>query len=232
MDYEFIIMTCLLILCFYIRTTYGIAFLTFWLVVGLFGFFFTSNGMDLGLEYIEKSDIFFECFQGDYQTLYNKLSLFHTIRKKFRLPQCFKPFGIFYDNPEKDKKCRAVIGIIVEQKEKNEKYKEYIDKDFREYMKENKFKIDTISKTNCLHGLYDTMFSVMYSFVFIAKIYIKMINLKFFTRLYNPKWKDSHIKNARKNYKKKSGVLEIYDHKIIKFYIPLENEDGFSFFSQ
>ena len=99
-------------------------------------------------------------------------------------------------------------------------------------MKENKFKIDTISKTNCLHGLYDTMFSVMYSFVFIAKIYIKMINLKFFTRLYNPKWKDSHIKNARKNYKKKSGVLEIYDHKIIKFFIPLENEDGFSFFSQ
>ena len=169
----------------------------------------------------------------NYESLYQKLSTFHSIKRKFKLPNCFKPFGIFYDNPyhTKENKDRAVIGILLNLNEKDELYKEYNDKDFREYMKDNKYKNSKVEKTKCLLCCYDSLFSVMNSFVFIAKIYIKMVNLKFFTRLYNPRWRESQIKVARKKYKKKCGVFEIYDHKKMKFFIPLENEDNIYFYS-
>ena len=43
-----------------------------------------------------------------------------------------------------------------------------------------------------------------------------MTNLKFFARMYNPNWKDNHIKVARKNYKKKvtnnTYTIHLYDN--------------------
>lgn len=233
MDYELIILLFISFLCFYIKITYGIIFTIFWITVSLFGFFLSSNGIYFNLENLDKSEIFYESFQGNYESLYQKLSTFHSIKRKFKLPNCFKPFGIFYDNPchTKENKDRAVIGILLNLNEKDEFYKEYNDKDFREYMKDNKYKNSKVEKTKCLLCCYDSLFSVMNSFVFIAKIYIKMVNLKFFTRLYNPRWRESQIRVARKKYKKKCGVFEIYDHKKMKFFIPLENEDNIYFYS-
>lgn len=232
MDYEFLIMTAITILCFYVRLKYGIICLFLWIFFSMFGFFFTSNGLDMILEPLSKSEIFYKKFVGDYQTLYSKLSQFHSIKRKFRLPLCFKPFGIFYDNPEeqKDGKCRCIFGILLDVENKQKDFKDFNDQEFRNYMKENEFSYGEIPKTECIYGIYDCFFSVMNSFIFIAKIYIKMTNLKFFTRMYNPKWKDGHMKKARKSYKKKCGVLEIYDHKVMRFYIPISSEDNFFFY--
>ena len=228
MDYELLILLGISALCFYIKIKYGIIFIVFITFVLVFGFFFTSNGMDLVLEDIEQAVMYYKSYTGDYELMYPKFKEFHIIRKKFKLNESYKPCGVFYDNPEKDKKekLRAVIGIIDTKCESLNN-----NNDFSVYMKDNGYKKTVISKTQCVIGIYDCFFSVMKSFIFIAKIYIKMTNLKFFARMYNPNWKDNHIKVARKNYKKKVGILEVYDHKQMRFYIPLKNEEMFYLYS-
>lgn len=231
MDYELLILSSLLLLCFWVKILYGIYFLIFWIIVAGFGFFFSCNGIYITSEYFPQSDIMYECFMGDYTSLYAKLSLFHSIRKKFRLPSCYKPFGIFYDNPKSSKKKahRAIIGILCDTDEKNKSFKDYNDSDFKNYMRDNNFKQSSIDKTKCIYGDYETYLSIKTSLVFIAKIYIQIVNQKFFIRMYNPKWKESGIKAAKQNYKKHFGVLEVIDEKIIKFYVPVENERNFLF---
>ena len=174
----------------------------------LFNFFFTTFGMNVILEDFPESDLFYISKKCNYNDLYQNLKEFHNIQKKFRLPHTYKPFGIFYDNPAKNKnkldKLRSIIGIIKkrddEKIENKKKEKEFNDEEFKKYMKTNNYKYITLSKCKCIIGEYDIVLSIMNWFIFIAKIYIKNINQKFFTRIYNPEWKDSNIKNARRNY--------------------------------
>lgn len=231
MDYELIILSCLLLLCFWIKILYGIYFLIFWISVTAFGFFFSCNGIHITTQDFPQSDIFYECFQGDYSTLYAKLSVFHSIRKKFHLPSCYKPFGIFYDNPKTSKKKshRAIIGILCDNEEKNKSFKDYQDSDYIGYMKDKDYKKSSIDQAKCLYGDYEAYVSIKNSFVFIAKVYIQIANQKFFIRLYNPKWKESVVKVAKINYKKHYGVLEVFDEKVVKFYIAVEDEGNFLF---
>ena len=211
MNYEAIILLSIACLGFYIKIKYGIIITSFWLMSILFNFFFTTFGMNVILEEFPESDLFYISKKGNYNDLYQYLKEFHIIQKKFKLPYTYRPFGIFYDNPAKNKnkldKLRSIIGIIKkrddEKIENKKKEKEFNDEEFKKYMKSNNYKSITLSKCKCVIGDYESIISLMNCFVFIAKIFISNINQKFFTRLYNPEWKDSNIKNARRNCNKK-----------------------------
>ena len=245
MDYELLIILAINGLCFYIKFKYGIIFLIFWIFLLIIGFFFSTNGIEVTLGNFEENEIFYISKKGEYDNLYSELKTFHLIKNKFKLPITYKPFGIFYDNPDKSeqKNNRCIIGIIHNLKKETDEKNEIIfsnrkkeddnnfnDNDFRIYMKENHYKNITIPKTKCIIGFYESFFSVMNSFNFISKIYIKWTNAKFFARLYNPRWKSSQIKLARRNYNKKEGVLEIYDNHIMKFFVSIENKNNFNLF--
>ena len=245
MGYELLIILAINGLCFYIKFKYGIIFLIFWIFLLIFGFFFSTNGIEVTIGNFEENEIFYISKKGEYDNLYSELKTFHLIKNKFKLPITYKPFGIFYDNPDKSeqKNNRCIIGIIHNLKKETDEKNEIIfsnrkkeddnnfnDNDFRIYMKENHYKNITIPKTKCIIGFYESFFSVMNSFNFISKIYIKWTNAKFFARLYNPRWKSSQIKLARRNYNKKEGVLEIYDNHIMKFFVSIENKNNFNLF--
>ena len=244
MDYELLIILAINGLCFYIKFKYGIIFLIFWIFLLIFGFFFSTNGIEVTIGNFEENEIFYISKKGEYDNLYSELKTVHLIKNKFKLPITYKPFGIFYDNPDKSeqKNNRCIIGIIHNLKKETDEKNEIIfpnkkeddnnfnDNDFRIYMKENHYKNITIPKTKCIIGFYESFFSVMNSFNFISKIYIKWTNAKFFARLYNPRWKSSQIKLARRNYNKKEGVLEIYDNHIMKFFVSIENKNNFNLF--
>ena len=229
MNYEALFLILISGLAFYIKIKYGIVIITFWLISLIFNFFFTTFGMDVNLEEIPESEIFYISKKSNYDNLYQNLNIFHNIQKKFKLPYTYKPFGIFYDNPAKNKnkldKLKSLIGIIKYKNDQKENDKEkYNDEEFKKYMKSQNYKSITIPKCKGIFGEYESLISIMNSFVFLAKIYIKNINQKFFTRIYNPEWKDANIKNARRNYNKKCGVLEIFDHKKMIIFIPTEDD--------
>jgi len=238
MNYEVIILLSIACLGFYIKIKYGIIIISFWLISILFNFFFTTFGMNVILEDFPESDLFYISKKCNYNDLYQYLKEFYIIQKKFKLPYEYKPFGIFYDNPAKNKnkldKLRSIIGIIKKREEEKienkKKEKEFNDEEFKKYMKSNNYKSITLSKCKCIIGEYDIVLRIMNWFIFIAKIYIKNINQKFFTRIYNPEWKDSNIKNARRNYNKKCGVLEIFGNEKIELFIPTENDKNFNLY--
>ena len=238
MNYEAIILLLIAGLGFYIKIKYGIIIVSFWLISILFNFFFTTFGMNVMLEEFPESDLFYISKKGNYEDLYQYLKEFHIIQKKFKLPYTYKPFGIFYDNPAKNKnkldKLKSIIGIIKkrddEKIENKKKEKEFHDEEFKKYMKSNNYKSITLSKCKCIIGDYDLVISLMNCFIFIAKIFIKNINQKFFTRLYNVEWKDSNIKIARRNYNKKCGVLEIFGNEKMELFIPIENDKNFNLY--
>ena len=239
MNYEPIILFSIACLGFYIRIKYGIIIIAFWIISLLSNFFLTTFGISITLKEIPESEVFYISKKGDYETLYSNMKKFHTIRKKFKLPSIYKPFGIFYDNPQKNKnkldKLKSVIGIISikdidENENKNEKKIEYNDQEFKKYMKSQNFKSMNLPKCKGIYGDYETIFSIIYNFIFIIRIYVRNINQKFFTRLYNPEWKDANIKNARRNYNKKCGVLEIFESKKLNLFIPTEKEKNFNLY--
>ena len=238
MNYEAIILLSIACLGYYIKIKYGIIITSFWLMSILFNFFFTTFGMNVILEEFPESDLFYISKKGNYNDLYQYLKEFHIIQKKFKLPYTYRPFGIFYDNPAKNKnkldKLRSIIGIIKnrddEKIENKKKEKEFNDEEFKKYMKSYNYKSITLSKCKCVIGDYELIISLMNCFVFIAKVFINNINQKFFTRLYNPEWKDSNIKNARRNYNKKCGVLEIFGNEKMELFIPIENDKNFNLY--
>ena len=235
MNYEAIILILISGLAFYIKIKYGIILLSFWLLSTLFNFFLTTFGMNINLGEMPESEIFYISKKENYDNLYSNLSTFHTIQKRFNLPDIYKPFGVFYDNPNKNKnkldKLKSIIGIIIYTDKESEKEKEkFDDKEFKKYMKEQSFKSITLPKCKGIIGEYESFASIKNSFIWIAKIYIGNINQKFFTRLYNPEWKDANIKNAKRNYNKKCGVLEIFDHKKMNIFIPTENDKIFNLY--
>ena len=237
MNYEAIILILLAALGFYIKIKYGIIIISLWLISILFNFFFTTFGMYVTLEEIPECELFYISKKSDYNNLYYYLKEYYNIRKKFKLPNSFKPFGIFYDNPAKNKnkldKMKSIIGIIKireEEKIEEKENKNFNYEEFKKYMKSNDYKSIVISKSKGILGEYESILSIMLSFIFIAKIYIKNINQKFFTRIYNPEWKDVNIKNARRNYNKKCGVLEIFSSGKITLFIPTQNDKLFNLY--
>ena len=237
MNYEAIILILLTILGFYIKIKYGVIIISFWLISILFNFFFTTFGMNVTLEEIPESEIFYISKKSDYNKLYPCLKEYYSIRKKFNLPNSFKPFGIFYDNPSKNKnkldKMKSVVGIITNKDEEKMwgKYnKNFNYEEFKKYMKSNNYKSIIINKSKGILGEYESIASLMISFIFIARIYIKNINQKFFTRIYKPEWKDANIKNARRNYNKKCGILEIFSSGKITLFIPTQDDKLFNLY--
>ena len=237
MNYEAIILILLAALGFYIKIKYGIIIISLWLISILFNFFFTTFGMYVTLEEIPECELFYISKKSDYNNLYYYLKEYYNIRKKFKLPNSFKPFGIFYDNPAKNKnkldKMKSIIGIIKireEEKIEEKENKNFNYEEFKKYMKSNDYKSITINKSKGILGEYESILSIMLSFIFIAKIYIKNINQKFFTRIYNPEWKDVNIKNARRNYNKKCGVLEIFSSGKITLFIPTQDDKLFNLY--
>ena len=237
MNYEVIILLSIACLGFYIKIKYGIIIISFWLISLLFNFFFTTFGMNIYLEEMPECELFYISKKTDYNTLYPYLNEFKNIQKKFKLPSTYKPFGIFYDNPIKNKnkldKLKSVIGIVkINQDEKNEEKKEikFNDEEFKKYMKSQNYKTITLSKCKGVFGEYEAITGIIIVFIFISKIYIKNINQKFFTRLYNPQLKDAKIKNARRNFNIKCGVLEFFENNNIQLFIPIENDKYFNIY--
>jgi hypothetical protein len=243
----------LVILFFFSTYKYTIIFLLFWIFIYLFGFFLTSIGMDIDLVKLENSEIYYQEYTGDYAKLFSRLSEFNKIKRKFKL-SCneYSPFGIFYDDPFNVadlNKCRAVVGIIkhpekfissldpnfknIENKSIQNKNSETNEKELKEYLKNQNFKFTRLLDSQCIQGSYLSMFSVQNSlFIWISKLITEMSNLKFFRRLYLPKWKENKIKVARLNYKKHCGVINIIREGEINLYIPVENEKDFFFHSE
>lgn len=224
---------------------YAMGFLIFIIFIYLFGFFFTSIGLDVDLVKLDNSEIYFQEYTGDYDKLYAKLREYNAIKKKFKLSsKIYNPFGIFYDDPDiQDRhKCRAVIGVIRNLKGEGDadtntdagaglraltSFSE-IPIELKEYFKQNKFTFNILPETQCIYGSYHSIFSIQSSFfLFLSKLIIELTNAKFFRRLFIPKWKENKIKIARNNYKKHFGVLEIIKNGKLEFYIPTEKEKEF-----
>ena len=233
MNYETIFLLLLSSLGFYIKIKYGIIISSFWLISILSNFFLTTWGIYMNVEENGECEIIYISQKGDYNNLYQYLTDFYTIKNKFKLPDVYKPFGIFYDNPLKNKnkldKMRSLIGIIKYDKDNEELKKiKFEDEEFKRYMKEQNYKIMSLPKCKGIICEYETSFKILNYFTFVSKIYIKNITQKFFTRLFNPEWKDSNIKNARRNYNKKCGILEVYDKYKMNIFIPTLNEKYFN----
>ena len=120
MNYETIFLILFAALGFYIKIKYGIIITAFWLTSILFNFFLTTWGIFMNVEENGECELIYVSKKGDYNNLYQNLNEFYTIKKKFKLPDIYKPFGIFYDNPIKNKnkleKMRSIIGIIKYEK--------------------------------------------------------------------------------------------------------------------
>ena len=236
MNIEVILLFTLSCIGLYVKIKYGLIIIAFWLISLISNFFLTTFGMMITVKEIPESEIFYISKKSNYENLYPYLKEFRTIKKKFNLPCIYKPFGIFYDNPAKNQnkldQLRCVIGIIAikDNENENEKKIEYDDKKFKEYMKSQNFKSINLPKCKGIFGEYESILSIINSFLFIAKLYIRNINQKFFTRLYNPEWKNTYIKNARRNYNKKYGILEIMDNKKMNIFIPTEKEKHFNIY--
>jgi hypothetical protein len=223
-----ILFTITLVLTFF-SIKYGIIFLIFWIALYLFAFFCTSLGLDIDLQNLNASEIYFQEYTGDYNDIYIKLNEYNAIRKKFKLDsEKYLPFGIFYDDPTKVsniKECRAVIGIYKEKSgEKN--------KELEQYLKDNGFKFDSLPEAQCVIGSYNSLFSLQNSFIFVAKLIIELTSIKFIRRIFVPKWKEKTIKTAKLNYAKNTGVMELIKHGKIELYIPVEKERYFFLHSQ
>ena len=235
MNYETIFLILFAAFGFYIKIKYGLIIIGFWLFSVLFNFFLTTWGIYMNVEENEECELIYISKKSDYNDLYPCFNDFYKIKKKFKLPDIYKPFGIFYDNPLKNKnkldKMRSVIGIIKYDKDEEElKGVKFNDEEFKKYMKEQNYKIISLRKSKGIICEYDTSFRLLHNFGFISKIYIKNITQKFFTRLFNPEWKDSNVKVARKNYNKKCGILEIYDKYKMTIFIPTVNDKYFNIF--
>ena len=233
MSYETIFLILFASLGFYIKIKYGIIISLFWLISILFNFFLTTWGIYMNVEDNEECEIIYINKKGDYNNLYQYLNEFNKIKKMFKLPDIYKPFGIFYDNPLKNKnkldKMRSIIGIIKYEKYNEELKKiKFNDEKLKIYLKESNYKISFLHKCKGIICEYESTFKILGNFIFISKIYIKNITQKFFTRLFNPEWKDSNIKNARRNYNKKCGILEIYDKYKMRIFIPTINDKYFN----
>ena len=124
MSYETIFLILFASLGFYIKIKYGIIISLFWLISILFNFFLTTWGIYMNVEDNEECEIIYINKKGDYNNLYQNFTEFYSIKKKFNLPDIYKPFGIFYDNPVKNKnkldKMRSIIGIIKYEKDNEE----------------------------------------------------------------------------------------------------------------
>ena len=235
MNYETIFLILFAAFGFYIKIKYGLIIVGFWLTSVLFNFFLTTWGIYMNVEENEECELIYISKKSDYNDLYPCLNDFYKIKKKFKLPDIYKPFGVFYDNPLKNKnkldKMRSVIGIIKYDKDEEELKKiKFNDEEFKKYMKEQNYKIISLRKSKGIICQYDTSFRLLHNFRFISKIYIKNITQKFFTRLFNPEWKDSNVKVARKNYNKKCGILEIYEKYKMTIFIPTVNDKYFNIF--
>ena len=51
----------------------------------------------------EKNEIYYQYYKGDYNSLYSYQNKFSKIKKEYKLPDYYKPFGIFYEDPKKKK---------------------------------------------------------------------------------------------------------------------------------
>ncbi len=211
----------------FVNIKYAIYFAIFVICIYLFGFFFTSIGLDIHYYDLKKGTLYYHEYTGDYDKLYSKLSDYRKIKRQFKLDsETYNPFGIFYDDPtevqDKDK-CRAVIGIYKEG-DKN------LTNELKTYVKHCKFIKTNIKETKCIFGCYFSFFSIVNSFEFIAKLIIDLTNSKFFRQLFLGRWKENKIKIIRNNYKKHYGVIEVFREGKLEFYLPTEKGDEKNFF--
>ena len=189
---------------------------------------------------LERNEIFYQYFKGDYTKLYSKLDDFKKIKKQFHLPEIYKPFGIFYENPKhkNNSNNKCLIGIIKyknkETDEKGEllikeivKENNYDDSAFKEYMQKNDYRRTFIQKTNCIIGIYQFLLSTLVHLVSFNKIFITFTNMKFFSYLFHRDLPEEHFEKARSNYKKEVGVLIIYGKNSNRYFIPIDKEKNF-----
>ena len=233
MNYENIILILIASLAFYIKIKYGLVITGFWLLTKISNFFLTTFGIYMDLKENLECELIYISKKSDYNDLYPNFNEFYSIKKKFKLPDIYKPFGIFFDNPLRNKnkldKMRSAIGIIKYDKDNEELKKlKFNEEEFKKYMQEQNYKIVSLPKCKGIISEYDSSFKIIHTFIFISKIYITNITQKFFTRLFNPDWKDSNIKIARRNYNKKCGILEIYEKYKMSIFIPTVNDKYFN----
>lgn len=189
----------------------------------------------------EKNEVFYQYYKGDYNSLYSYQNKFSKIKKEYKLPDYYKPFGIFYEDPKKKNNLnnKCLIGIIIYKnietnekgesltKELNIKNDNFDDTSFKEYMQKNDYRRAFIQKTNCVIGVYQFLFKTLLSHISFSKIYISLTNMKFFSHLFHRELPDENLKKARANYKKEVGVLIIYGKNSNRYFIPIDKEKNF-----
>lgn len=240
MDLTFITLFFAGIIILMLNVKYGIIFFLL-LMFCIFGLpFFTTIETVFSQGNFERNEIFYQYFKGDYSTLYSKQSDFKKIKKQFNLPEIYKPFGIFYENPKHKNNLnnKCLIGIIKyknkETDEKGEllikeivKENNYDDSAFKEYMQKNDYRRAFIQKTNCVVGVYKFLFSTLLRQISYHKIYISLTNMKFFSHLFHRELSEEHFVKAKLNYKKEVGILIIYGNEATRYFIPIDKEKNF-----
>lgn len=238
-----------LLLILFSTLKYILIYVFFILFVYLFGFFFTTMGMDIDVEKWENSIFIYKETTGEYDLIHNKIEEFYRmysiisksnkeISKSLYKNKYIYPFGIFYDNPIKLEKAknksklnmRSAYGLII-RKDIGEKEDSYnvIESTCINYLMNEGYQKKIIKDIEFLKGNYFSYFNILFSYGFIRKLLVNSAISKFFTRLYNPKWKESRIRKARNSYKKNYGLIVIPLINQVEVLIPIENEQSLYF---
>ena len=132
----------------------------------------------------------------------------------------FSIFGFYYDNPKNvidSKKCRCVVGLMLESKS-NQRYYNEVNEDLVNKFMEEGLKHKKIKECKCIMAKYP--YENFMSIIFAIK--------KFYSNLEIKLKEKEFIKKYNLNLElKKTSSVEIYKNNCLEFCIPLEKAEQF-----
>lgn len=225
-DIEFYILFSITILAMVIKTSYGIIMICLMFFVYATNFFFTTYGLYTDTKLMENKVLFYKTkkTKENYSEAYSNLSEYYNIIKTLNLDNNkYLPCGVFFDDPSiKDKNnsklLRYCYGLLLDRIN--------YSKDLDSKLKEKGFLKWEFNSINFVHGYYTSFFSLNGSFIWITKIISEMSMNKFFSRVFNVKWKDKNARGCKKIYQKHHITVITYEDHQSNFYLPVEAEES------
>lgn len=164
---------------------------------------------------------YYKNFEGKTDDLGPIFAEMKGIIKKFKKENKYFIFGLYYGNVSDKKpdqsKCKASIGIF--KKKLSSKFK--IDDDLESYVtSELKLKKKMLPKVKCLLG----------EWTYSNKIAMLKGTKVFYDQLFQNLQQESYCNANHIDKKALECAFEVYEHKKVMFYVPIENIPEFKLF--
>jgi hypothetical protein len=170
---------------------------------------------------LKEIDIYYKEYTGDYYYIYEEYEKIDLIINRLKLNKNeYFPFGLYYDDPKKTEasKCRAIVGIIKEIKEKENKKEE---NNTESCVISKGYKKSNLPETDCLFSFFE----------FINPM-SKVLGInKFYSTLESSLQSEQFRKTFNIDKKKYKLSVEIYKGDKVFFFVPLKNYERFNLHS-